>query len=76
MTREMTRRRRKASDGGLMISLSGMLLLGLVGCANKQLPPPAPPVTPDQVRTHADKSFEKLKQEERDRAEDPAATSY
>jgi hypothetical protein len=59
-----------------MISLSGMLLLGLVGCANKQPPSPAPTVTPDQVRSHADKSFEKLKQEERDRAADPAAPSY
>jgi hypothetical protein len=29
-------------------------------------------VTPDQVRSHSDKAFDKLKQEEQQRAVDPA----
>jgi hypothetical protein len=59
-----------------MVCLMGMLLVGLGGCASKQPSSPAPTVTPEQVRGHADKAFDKLKQEERDRAADPAATSY
>jgi len=55
---------------GLIIGIVG-LLLSLGGCASEP-PKPAPTVTPDQVRGHADKAFEKLKQEERERAADPA----
>ena len=55
---------------GLIIGIVG-LLLSLGGCASEP-PKPAPTVTPDQVRSHADKAFEKLKQEERERAADPA----
>lgn len=51
------------------VSLLGMML-SLSGCASDP-PKPAPTVTPDQVRTHADKAFEKLKQEEQNRAGDP-----
>jgi hypothetical protein len=47
------------------------LWLGLTGCAAEP-PKPAPTVTPDQVRSHADQSFEKLKQEERTRGSDSA----
>jgi hypothetical protein len=42
-------------------------LSGLVGCAGEQPKPSPPTVTPDQVRGHADKAFENLKQEERNR---------
>ena len=42
---------------------------GLTGCANDP-PKPAPTVTPDHVRSHADQNFEKLKQEERARGSD------
>jgi type IV pilus biogenesis protein CpaD/CtpE len=64
---------RSGRDGGLMASLAGALLLSLGGCASEP-PKPAPTVTPDQVRSHADKAFEKLKQEEQNRAVDPAMT--
>jgi type IV pilus biogenesis protein CpaD/CtpE len=64
---------RSGTDGGMMASLVGALLLSLGGCASEP-PKPAPTVTPDQVRSHADKAFEKLKQEEQNRAVDPAMT--
>ncbi len=74
MPRNQTGRKERA--GGLMIGLLGMSLLGLAGCANKQPSAPAPTVSTEQVRGHADKAFENLKQEERDRAPDPAGASY
>ena len=51
--------------------LAGLSLLGLGACAGQQPAPPAPTVTSDQVRTHADKAFDKLKQEEQQRAVNP-----
>jgi hypothetical protein len=51
----------------------GLLLIGAGGCASEP-PKPAPTVTPEQVRSHADKAFEKLKQEEQNRAVAPSAT--
>lgn len=51
--------------------LVGWLLLSVGGCASEP-PTPAPTVTPDHVRSHAEKAFEKLKQEEQHRAGDPA----
>jgi hypothetical protein len=70
MAREMpqhnTRRHRN-----LAVGLAGLLLVGLSACAGQQPTPPAPTVTPDQVRTHADKAFDKLKQEEQQRAVNP-----
>lgn len=47
------------------------MVLMVAGCAGEP-PKPAPTVTPEQVRTHADKAFEKLKQEEQNRAVDPS----
>ena len=55
----------------LAVGLVGLSLLGLGACAGPQPTPPAPTVTPDQVRTHADKAFDKLKQEEQQRAVNP-----
>lgn len=70
MAREMpqhnTRRHRN-----LAVGLAVLSLLGLSACAGQQPTPPAPTVTPDQVRTHADKAFDKLKQEEQQRAVNP-----
>ena len=54
--------RQSGRDGGVMVGVLGMLLT-FGGCAGDP-PKPAPTVTPDQVRSHADKAFEKLKQEE------------
>ena len=62
---------RRGREGSVMVGVLGVLLLSLGGCASAP-PKPAPTVTPDQVRSHADKAFEKLKQEEQNRAADPA----
>lgn len=48
-----------------------LFLVSVGGCASDP-PKPAPTVTPDQVRGHADKSFDRLKQEEQNRPADPA----
>ena len=45
----------------------GGLLLTVTGCSSPEPKPMAQP-TPDQVRGHADHTFDKLKQEERERA--------
>ncbi len=64
------------AQGGLGAGLLGLLLLGFGGCAGEQPKPSSPAVTPDHVRSHADKVFENLKQEERDRAMNPGEPSY
>ena len=51
------------------------MTLSLGGCASEP-PRSAPTVTPDQVRDHSDKAFEKLKQEERNRPVDPSVNGY
>jgi hypothetical protein len=48
-----------------------MMFLSLEGCSSDP-PRPAPSVTPDQVRSHSEKAFDKLKQEEQNRPVDPA----
>jgi hypothetical protein len=49
----------------------GPIVLSLItACASDQ-PKPLPQPTPDQVRSHADRAFEKLKQEEQERAAQP-----
>ena len=48
-----------------VLSLIGCL--GITACASdRPKSPPAP--TPDQVRSHADRTFDKLKQDEQERA--------
>lgn len=67
-------RKRPQYDGmarSVAAGLAGLLLLGFSACAGHQPAPSAPTVTPDQVRTHADKAFDKLKQEEQQRAVNP-----
>jgi len=50
-----------------------LFVLSLVtACASDQ-PKPLPQPTPDQVRGHADRAFDKLKQEEQERAAHPPA---
>jgi hypothetical protein len=50
-----------------------LFVLSLItACANDK-PKPVPPPTPDQVRGHADRAFDKLKQEEQERAVQPPA---
>jgi len=55
--------------GGVVI---GVFFVTMTGCSSDQPKPMAQP-TPDQVRGHADRGFDKLKQEERDKATQPPA---
>ncbi len=56
----------------LMTGLVSLVLVWFSGCAAGQPKPSGPTVTPEQVRGHADKSFDKLKQEEQHRTVAPA----
>ena len=49
----------------------GVVLLWISGCAAEQPKPSGAAVTPEQVRSHADKAFDKLKQEEQHRTVTP-----
>ena len=60
---------------GLITTGIGMVLLAMGGCAG-EAPKPAPTVTQDQVRSNTDKAFEKLKQEEKNRAVGSGAAPY
>lgn len=46
---------------------AGILFVTMTACAGDQPKPMAQP-TPDQVRSHADRGFDKLKLEEQERA--------
>lgn len=62
----MRNRFRVMGAGAVMASM----LLGLGGCAS-EAPKSTSTMTPEQVRGHADKTFEKLKEEEQGRSTDP-----
>jgi hypothetical protein len=53
----------------------GVSLLAMGGCVG-EAPKPAATMTQDQVRSNADKAFEKLKQEEKHRAVDSGVGPY
>lgn len=53
--------------GRAMVVGMAMMLFDLVGCAT-ETPKAAPPITPDHVREHSEQAFDKLKQEEKNRA--------
>jgi outer membrane biogenesis lipoprotein LolB len=53
---------------GIVLSLSAVVML--TGCSSHEPKPMAQP-TPDQVRGHADRGFDKLKQEEQERGAQP-----
>ena len=63
----MRNRYRVMGAGAVMASV----LLGFGGCAS-EAPKSTSTMTPEQVRGHADKAFEKLKLEEQGRSTDPA----
>jgi hypothetical protein len=54
------------------MAVSLFVLSLITACASDQ-PKPLPQPTPDQVRGHADRAFDKLKQEEQERAAQPPA---
>ena len=53
-------------ERGIVVGVA-ILLVGLVGCAT-ETPKAAPPITQDHVREHSEQAFDKLKQEEKNRA--------
>ncbi|MBK9305969.1 MAG: hypothetical protein IPM58_02510 [Nitrospira sp.] len=53
-------------DRAVMAGMA-MMLFGLVGCAT-ETPKAAPSMTQDHVREHSEQAFDKLKQEEKNRA--------
>ena len=53
----------------------GALLVTVGGCAG-EAPKPVPTITQDQVRGNAERAFEKLKQEEKNRPTDTGVVSY
>jgi hypothetical protein len=52
-------------------SLLSLTVFSVVGACASDGPKSPPPPTADQVRSHADRAFEKLKQEEQERAAQP-----
>ncbi|HSL05643.1 MAG TPA: hypothetical protein VK901_19135 [Nitrospiraceae bacterium] len=66
----MNYRRSRVQQRGAAMVVGLFVLLMITACASdppKSLPQP----TPDQVRGHADRAFEKLKQEEQESAPQP-----
>ena len=53
------------------VSLVSLVMLSVVGACASEAPKGPPLPTADQVRGHADRAFEKLKQEEQERAAQP-----
>jgi len=67
----MNHRRSQMHQRGVAIMIVGLFVLSLItACASDQ-PKPLPQPTPDQVRSHAERAFEKLKQEEQESAPQP-----
>ncbi len=68
----MSHRRSHMQQRGIAM-VAGLFVFSLItACASDQSKP-LPQPTPDQVRSHADRAFEKLKQEEQERAAQPLA---
>jgi len=63
----ITKRWQRATISGLM----SLAVFSVVGACASDQPKSLPQPTPDQVRSHADRAFEKLKQEEQERATQP-----
>jgi len=68
----MNHRRRRLQQPGIAVAVSLCALFLITACASDQ-PKPLPQPTPDQVRGHADRAFDKLKQEELERVAQPPA---
>lgn len=68
----MNHRRSCMQQSWVTMVVSLFVLSLITACASDQ-PKPLPQPTPDQVRGHADRAFDKLKQEEQERAAQPPA---
>ena len=73
----MKRREPKLTCGQTFVGwgMTAVLVVTMTACSSDQPKPPAQP-TPDQVRGHADRAFDKLKQEEQERPAQPPASRY
>lgn len=63
----IVRRWQRTTVAGLM----SLVMFSVLGACASDAPKSPPPPTADQVRSHADRAFEKLKQEEQERAAQP-----
>jgi hypothetical protein len=54
-------------NGKRAITIVACMTLGLLAACSSHEPKPMAQPTPDQVRGHADRGFDKLKQEEQER---------
>ena len=54
--------------------LISLVVFSVVGACASDAPKAPPPPTAEQVRSHADRAFEKLKQEEQESAPQPPMT--
>ena len=70
----MNHRRSRTRQSGVAIMIVGLFVLSLITACVSDKPKPLPQPTPDQVRSHADRAFEKLKQEEQESAPQPPAS--
>jgi hypothetical protein len=71
----MNHRHSQMRQRGTAMVIGVFVLLLITACASDQ-PKPLPQPTPDQVRGHADRTFEKLKQEEQERGAQPPKPRY
>ena len=71
----MNHRQPRMQQPGATMIIGAFVLLLITACASDQ-PKTLPPTTPDQVGGHADRAFEKLKQEEQERATRPPTPRY
>ena len=55
----------------MVAGLVSLVVFSVVGACASDGPKSPPPPTADQVRSHADRAFEKLKQEEQESAPQP-----
>jgi hypothetical protein len=56
-------------------AIAGIVFMAMTACSSDQPKPLAQP-TPDQVRGHTDRAFEKLKQEEQGQPAPPQKPGY
>jgi hypothetical protein len=71
----MNHRQSRMQQRGAAMGVGIFVLLLITACASDQSKP-LPQSTPDQVRGHADRAFEKLKQEEQERGAQPPTPRY
>ncbi|OGW47017.1 MAG: hypothetical protein A2V62_07880 [Nitrospirae bacterium RBG_19FT_COMBO_58_9] len=61
----------KGWSRAIMIGPMSLVLCSVIGACASDVPKSPPPPTDAQVRGHADRAFEKLKQEEQERSAQP-----